>query len=117
MPRVSIRCSQQPDVLEIIVVDDQSTDRTAEIVRERMAREPRIKLLETSGVPQGWVGKNHAAAEGAKVASQAWLLFVDADAELLPGAGAKAAKSRTNPARDSFLFRRSKSPSNGTRKR
>jgi glycosyltransferase involved in cell wall biosynthesis len=80
----------QPDVLEIIVVDDQSSDHTAEIVRQRMASDPRVKLLETGGVPQGWVGKNHAAAEGAKYATQAWLLFVDADAELLPGACARA---------------------------
>src|SRR5271156_248219 len=80
----------QPDVLEIIVVDDQSSDRTAEIVRQRMAADPRVKLLESGGVPQGWVGKNHAAAEGAKAATQAWLLFIDADAELLPGACARA---------------------------
>jgi glycosyltransferase involved in cell wall biosynthesis len=80
----------QPDVLEIIVVDDQSSDRTAEIVRQRRASQPRIRLLESGGVPPGWVGKNHAAAEGAKAATQAWLLFMDADAELLPGAGARA---------------------------
>jgi GT2 family glycosyltransferase len=81
---------QQPEVLEIIVVNDQSSDRTAEIVRERMQRESRIKLIATDGVPQGWVGKNNAAARGAMLATQAWLLFVDADAELLPGACARA---------------------------
>jgi len=81
---------KQPEILEIIVVNDQSSDRTAEIVRERAKSEPRLRLLETSGVPQGWVGKNNAASEGAKAASQAWLLFVDADAELLPGACARA---------------------------
>jgi glycosyltransferase involved in cell wall biosynthesis len=80
----------QPDVLEIIVVDDQSTDRTSQIVRERMSSHAQIKLLDTGGVPDGWVGKNHAAAEGAQVATQAWLLFVDADAELLPGACVRA---------------------------
>ena len=80
----------QPDVLEIIVVDDQSTDRTAQIVRERMRAHPQIKLLASGGVPNGWVGKNHAAAEGAQAATQAWLLFIDADAELLPGACARA---------------------------
>jgi glycosyltransferase involved in cell wall biosynthesis len=98
----------QPEVIEILVVDDQSSDRTAEIVRERISAEqslnaeacldagthlneqPRLKMLATGGVPQGWVGKNNAAAEGAKVASQAWLLFMDADAELLPGACTRA---------------------------
>ncbi len=81
---------QQPEVLELLVVNDQSSDRTAEIVRECMLRDPRIKLLETGEVPGGWVGKNHAASLGASLATQAWLLFVDADAEVLPGACAKA---------------------------
>ena len=81
---------QQPEVLEIIVVNDQSSDGTAEIVRGRMQCDPRIKLLETSEVPPGWVGKNNAAALGESMATQAWLLFVDADAEVLPGGCAKA---------------------------
>jgi glycosyltransferase involved in cell wall biosynthesis len=81
---------RQPEILEIIVVNDQSSDRTAESVRERMAQDSRVRLLETGGVPEGWVGKNYAAAEGAASAIQAWLLFVDADAEVLPGACAQA---------------------------
>ena len=80
----------QTEIAEIIVVDDQSRDRTRELVRERMAVEPRLRLLETSGVPEGWVGKNNAAAMGAKEAAQPWLLFVDADVELAPGACARA---------------------------
>lgn len=80
----------QPEILEIIVVNDQSTDQTAKIIRERMLTEPRIRLLETNGVPNGWAGKNNAAAIGAADAAQAWLLFVDADAEVLPGACADA---------------------------
>ena len=80
----------QPEIAEIIVVDDQSRDRTAEVVRQRMSAEPRLRLLQTSGVPDGWVGKNNAAALGAKEASQPWLLFVDADVELARGACASA---------------------------
>jgi glycosyltransferase involved in cell wall biosynthesis len=80
----------QPEILEIIVVNDQSSDKTAEIVRARMTQAARVHLLETGGVPDGWVGKNNAAAMGAAGAMQAWLLFVDADAEVLPGACAKA---------------------------
>jgi glycosyltransferase involved in cell wall biosynthesis len=81
---------QQPEILQVIIVNDQSTDRTAEIVRQRMASEPRLQLLEISELPAGWVGKNNAAAHGANLATQAWLLFVDVDAEVLPGACAKA---------------------------
>ena len=82
--------AQQPEIAEILVVDDQSTDKTAEIVRGLIAKIPRLRLLETHGVPAGWVGKNNAVSLGAKEASSPWLLFTDADAELLPGAAACA---------------------------
>jgi glycosyltransferase involved in cell wall biosynthesis len=81
---------EQPEIDEIIVVDDQSRDRTADLVRRRTVTEPRLRLFQTSGVPDGWIGKNNAAALGAKEASQAWLLFIDADVELVPGACARA---------------------------
>jgi glycosyltransferase involved in cell wall biosynthesis len=82
--------AKQPEVVEIIVVNDQSTDKTAEIVRGLMSRIPSLRLLETRDVPPGWVGKNNAVFLGAKEASSTWLLFTDADAELLPGAAARA---------------------------
>jgi glycosyltransferase involved in cell wall biosynthesis len=82
--------AQQAEVAEIVVVDDQSTDRTAEIVRALMADVPKLRLLETHQVPPGWVGKNHAAWLGTKDATSPWLLFTDADAEVLPGAAARA---------------------------
>ena len=80
----------QPEIAEILVVNDQSTDKTADIVRGLTATIPRLRLLETNGVPPGWVGKNNAVALGASKAAQPWLLFTDADAELQPGATAGA---------------------------
>jgi glycosyltransferase involved in cell wall biosynthesis len=80
----------QPEIAEILVVNDQSTDRTAEIVRGLMPKIPRLRLLETQVVPAGWVGKNNAVFLGAKEAKHPWLLFTDADAELQPGAAARA---------------------------
>jgi glycosyltransferase involved in cell wall biosynthesis len=80
----------QPEIAEILVVNDQSTDKTAEIVRGLMAKIPGLRLLETREVPSGWVGKNNAVFLGAKEAKSPWLLFTDADAELLPGAAARA---------------------------
>jgi glycosyltransferase involved in cell wall biosynthesis len=80
----------QPEIAEILVVNDQSTDKTAEVVRGLMARIPRLRLLETHEVPAGWVGKNNAVFLGAKEAKSHWLLFTDADAELQPGAAARA---------------------------
>jgi glycosyltransferase involved in cell wall biosynthesis len=76
----------QPEISEIIVVDDQSTDRTARIVRDIAAREPRVRLVQTGPLPAEWVGKNHAAWTGAQQARSAWLLFTDADAEFAPDA-------------------------------
>ena len=82
--------AQQPEVAEVIVVDDQSRDATGEIVRSLTATIPTVRYLQTIDVPSGWVGKNHAAALGAKHATRRWLLFTDADGELLPGAAARA---------------------------
>ncbi len=80
----------QAEIGEILVVNDQSTDKTAEIVRSLMTKIPRLRLLETSEVPTGWVGKNNAVFLGTKEAKCPWLLFTDADAELQPGATARA---------------------------
>jgi len=80
----------QPEIAEILVVNDQSTDKTSEVVRSLMLKIPQLRLLETQDVPPGWVGKNNAVYLGAKEAKSPWLLFTDADAELQPGAAARA---------------------------
>lgn len=82
--------AQQPEIAEILVVDDQSTDRTAEIVRELIARYPHVRLLSTIELPKGWVGKNHAVWLGARAATQPWLLFTDADVVHEKNSAAKA---------------------------
>ncbi|HET7259486.1 MAG TPA: glycosyltransferase family 2 protein [Candidatus Acidoferrum sp.] len=94
----------QPEVAEIIVVNDQSTDKTSEIVRGLITKIPHLRLLEVDEVPPGWVGKNSAAFRGSKAATGPWLLFTDADAELQPGAAARALQKaqETNAALISF---------------
>ena len=65
--------------LEIIVVNDRSTDETASIL-ERLATEySHITISNISELPIGWVGKNHALYNGAKQAKGEYLLFTDAD--------------------------------------
>jgi glycosyltransferase involved in cell wall biosynthesis len=82
--------ARQPEIAEILVINDQSTDKTAEIVHSLIAKIPHLRLLETQEVPAGWVGKNNAVFLGAKEAKSPWLLFTDADALLEPGATARA---------------------------
>ncbi len=72
--------AHQPEIAEILVVNDQSSDRTAEIVRALTPKYPHLRLLETTGLPSGWVGKNNAVWLGAQHATGDWLLFTDADA-------------------------------------
>jgi glycosyltransferase involved in cell wall biosynthesis len=84
----SLAC--QAEIGQILAVNDESTDKTAEIIRGLMTSIPNLRLLETQGVPEGWVGKNHAVALGAKEATNPWLLFTDADAVHEPGAAARA---------------------------
>ena len=77
--------------IELIVVDDRSSDATAEIV-EHLARsgeaEGRLRLVRGAGLPEGWFGKSWAIVQGYRVARGDVLLFTDADTwhhpELLP---------------------------------
>lgn len=80
----------QPEIGEIIAVNDQSSDRTLELLRELAQRTPRLKVIDAPVPPSGWVGKNHAVWIGAQQAKEEWLLFTDADAVLEEGAAAKA---------------------------
>src|SRR5512133_2424034 len=77
----------QPGVrAEIIVVDDHSADRTAEVA----GRFESVKVIAASELPAGWSGKCHAMSCGAAEAKGKWLLFTDADTIHLPGSLARA---------------------------
>jgi glycosyl transferase family 2 len=80
----------QKEIAEILVIDDQSSDRTAEIVRSLSAQNPNVRLLQATELPPGWVGKNNAVWIGAREARGEWLLFTDADAVHAPDSAAKA---------------------------
>jgi glycosyltransferase involved in cell wall biosynthesis len=82
--------ANQPEIVEILVVNDQSTDATASIVRGLMEKIPSLRLLESGELPAGWVGKNHALWVGVREAKSFWLLFSDADAEHEPNSVSRA---------------------------
>src|ERR1700694_1141990 len=65
--------------LELIVVDDSSTDATVSIARETAAGDPRAHIVTSPPLPEGWFGKQWACATGAKIALGSVLQFTDAD--------------------------------------
>lgn len=77
---------QDYPILEIKVLDDQSTDRTAEIVRQYCQRDSRLALIEGNSLPAGWLGKHWACQQLAEQSKGELLLFLDADTRLHPRA-------------------------------
>jgi hypothetical protein len=76
--------------IEVIVLDDHSRDRTAPIVRELAATDPRLRLETAPPLPAGWCGKQHACHALSELAAHDLLLFIDADVRLAPDAAARA---------------------------
>lgn len=73
--------------LEIIVVNDRSSDETGAVARQVAASsEGRIRVVDITTLPPGWLGKNHALAVGAAHAEGDWILFTDADIHFHPRA-------------------------------
>ncbi|MFN3449382.1 MAG: glycosyltransferase [Roseococcus sp.] len=77
--------------IEVVVMDDGSTDATAEIVRRYAARDARVRLVAAPSLPPGWTGKVHACARLAEAARGTHFLFIDADVRLAPHAAAAMA--------------------------
>jgi glycosyltransferase involved in cell wall biosynthesis len=81
---VSSFCTQDYPHLEILVVDDRSTDATRNILAELQNRFSNLKVIDGQDPPEGWLGKPHALEIGRKEAKGQWLLFVDADVVYAP---------------------------------
>ena len=71
--------------LEIILVDDRSTDDTGRIIDRLAQQDNRVKIIHITELPQGWLGKVHALHKGTEASTGDWLLFTDADIEFAPG--------------------------------
>jgi chlorobactene glucosyltransferase len=65
--------------LEVIVVDDRSSDRTGEIVARIAAEDARLRLVRGEELPPGWFGKPRACWQGYRAAGGEILVFTDAD--------------------------------------
>jgi glycosyltransferase involved in cell wall biosynthesis len=80
---LSVLTSTYP-ALDIVVVDDHSTDRTGDIARRAAAGDPRVRVAVPGPLPQGWFGKSWACAFGATETRGELLLFLDADTSIAP---------------------------------
>lgn len=87
-PAVEAALASRGVAVEVLVMDDASTDRTAAIVAGIAARDPRVRPEQAPSLPPGWTGKVHACQRLAERARGTHLLFVDADVRLEPEAAA-----------------------------
>jgi chlorobactene glucosyltransferase len=98
-PCVRSLLAQRGVAAEVIVVDDRSGDETS-VILARLQREfPALQIVSGEALPEGWVGKPWACAQGALRARGEWLLFTDADSRHTPYASASTlAFARANGA-------------------
>ncbi|RYH01297.1 glycosyltransferase [Salipiger sp. IMCC34102] len=75
--------------VEVVVLDDGSTDGTDAIVAARASEDPRLRLIRGLDLPPGWIGKTHACWQLGQAARHPILLFVDADVRLAQDAAAR----------------------------
>jgi glycosyltransferase involved in cell wall biosynthesis len=86
--------------LEIIVVDDDSSDRTCEIAQSFSG----VCVVTAAPRPDRWTGKNNAVVTGAKQTRAPWILFTDADTIHLPGSLARALNEAKNEHADLLSY-------------
>ena len=69
---------------ELIICDDHSSDGMEDIIVDYCKRDPRVRLIQSNPLPEGWAGKQHACWQLAGVARYSILTFIDADVQLKP---------------------------------
>jgi glycosyltransferase involved in cell wall biosynthesis len=90
--------------VDIVVVNDGSTDRTRAILDEMRRRFPQLHVADTGEPPSGWTGKNHALAAGVRLAGTPWLLLTDADVRHRPRAVEKGLAAARESAAELVSF-------------
>lgn len=96
--------------LEIIAVDDRSTDKTGSLMDEVAAETAgdngphTLRALHLTELPAGWLGKPHALGRAAEHATAPWLLFTDADVTFAPRALELALRKATAEKADQFAL-------------
>lgn len=70
---------------EVIILDDNSSDKTFSLVAEFCVSNPKFNVVQGRNLPQGWLGKNYACKQLSELATGKYLLFVDADESIKRG--------------------------------
>ncbi|HEY1022782.1 MAG TPA: glycosyltransferase family 2 protein [Flavisolibacter sp.] len=83
-------CNLDYPNLEIVAVNDRSTDNTPQILQRMAQANPLIQVITIESLPEGWLGKNHALYQGYLATASEWMLFADADVLFAPEALRKA---------------------------
>jgi glycosyltransferase involved in cell wall biosynthesis len=99
-PAVASLLGQEYHDVELIVVDDRSTDRTGKILDAMAAKTERLSVVHITELPSGWLGKNHALHSGAARATGTLLLFIDGDIMLHRTAVSRAVRVFDEPGAD-----------------
>ncbi len=90
--------------IEILAVDDRSTDATGAILDRISAESKRLTVLHITELPPGWLGKPHAMALAARQAATPWLLFTDADILFSPDSLLRALNFAQNERADHVVI-------------
>jgi hypothetical protein len=82
--------AQEGVAVEVIVINDHSTDRTGEVINRLSAEDSRVRALHDPPMKEGWLGKANAMQYGSQFATGDFLIFTDADIQHKPGCFAAA---------------------------
>ena len=88
--------------LDLVVVDDSSTDGTADVARRAINGDSRVRVITSPALPDGWFGKQWACTTGAKVARGEILQFTDADTTHSPDLVARSINAMQSANADLF---------------